>query len=156
MDRSTRHAAVAMAALAALALLVPPGAGARQHKETTTEGGKDRPRLRLTSDRAVGFTPLDIVLTGRLTGVDPRDANFCHAAVTWTRIDPGQTEDEGSKVRENPACLHPKEQVSVPTSISKEYILYTPGAYLFRVMVEGKDGTRIVSGYAKVDVLRVQ
>ncbi|HKN46770.1 MAG TPA: hypothetical protein VJ144_02260 [Candidatus Polarisedimenticolia bacterium] len=156
MDRPTPHAGAVIAALAALSLLAPLGAGARSHKETTPDGEKERPRLRLTSDRTVGFTPLDIVLTGRLTGVGPRDANFCHAAVTWTRIDPGQTEEEGSKVRENPACLHPKEQVSVPTSFTKEYMLYTPGAYLFRLMVEGKDGTRIVSGYAKVDVLQVR
>lgn len=129
---------------------------ARPRKPGTAEEEKDRPRLRLTGDRMVGFAPLSVVLTGQLTGVNPQDANFCHAAVTWTRIDPGQTEEEGSRVRENPACLHPKEQISVPSSFTKGYTLYNPGSYLFRLTIEGKDGKRIVSGYTKIEVLRVE
>ena len=58
----------------------------------TSEG---RGLLRLVSDQSVGFAPVTAVLTGQLTGVDPGDANFCHAAVTWIRIDPGLTEAEG-------------------------------------------------------------
>src|SRR6266446_4961275 len=128
---------------------------ARPRKHGPAEDEKDRPRLRLTADRMVGFTPLSIVLTGQLTGVNPQDGNFCHAAVTWTRIDPGQTEEEGSRVREKPACLHPHEEIVVPTSFTKDYTLYAPGSYLFRLAVEGKDGKRIFSGYAKVEVLRI-
>jgi hypothetical protein len=36
------------------------------------------------------------------------------------------------------------------------FTLSRPGPYLFRVFIEGRDGRRITSGYAKVRVLRVQ
>ncbi len=117
---------------------------------------EEKPRVRLVADPAVGFTPVTTVLTGQLRGIDPGDSNFCHPAVTWIRIDPGQTEEEGLKIRENPACLHPKEQVFVPTSFTKTWTLYRPGSYLFRLIVEGKDGTQVSSALAKVEVLRVQ
>jgi len=129
---------------------------ASSRKKRDEKPPERKPRLRLVAEPAVGFTPVATTLTGQLSGVDPGDANFCHAAVTWIRIDPGQTEEEGLKVREDPACLHPKEQVSVPTSFSRSWTLYGPGSYLFRLYVEGKDRTRFVSGYAKVEVLRVQ
>jgi hypothetical protein len=118
--------------------------------------GTGKPHLRLKAEPAVGFTPLAVVVSGQLSGVGPGDANFCHPAVTWIRIDPGQSQDEGLRMREDPACLHPKEEVHVPTSFSKNYDLYRPGSYLFRLQVEGKDGTRIDSGFVKVEVLRVQ
>ncbi|MGH9748367.1 MAG: hypothetical protein ACRD6R_00385 [Candidatus Polarisedimenticolia bacterium] len=116
---------------------------------------REKPRLTLRADPTVGFTPVTTVLTGHLTGIDLKDPNFCHPAVTWLRIDPGQTENEGFRVREDPACVHPEGSSSVETSFSKTYALSRPGAYLFRLIVEGKDGTRVISGHAKVQVLRV-
>lgn len=118
--------------------------------------GKDKPKLVLSADPAVGFTPVTTILTGHLTGVDMRDPNFCHAAVTWVRIDPGQTEDSGFRIREDPACLHAPEEVSVETSFTRTFFLSRPGAYLVRLIVEGRDGTRVHSGFAKIQVLRVQ
>lgn len=149
-----RRAAFVLAGLSALVLLDPAPGLARPRKSNAGEEEKGRPRLRLSVDRAVGFAPIKVVLTGELVGVDPQDANFCHAAVTWTRVDPGQTLEEGTRVRESAACLHPKEQIFVPTSFTKEYTLYAPGSYLFRLAVEGKDGKRLTSGYAKVEALR--
>ena len=146
--------AVALLALATLILSVP--GEARERKRRGEEEKDLKPRLRLVSDQSVGFAPVTAVLTGQLTGVDPGDANFCHAAVTWIRIDPGLAEAEGIRVRESPACLHPKDEIAVPTSFTKSYTLYRPGSYLFRLIVEGKDGARIVSPYVKVEVLRVQ
>jgi hypothetical protein len=127
---------------------------AEKDKEKREE--KARPKLSLTSDPAVGFTPVTSVVTGHLTGVDLRDPNFCHAAVTWIRIDPGQTEDAGTRVREDPACLHGPEEASVETSFTRTFHLTRPGSYLVRLIVEGRDGTRITSGFAKIQVLRVQ
>lgn len=124
--------------------------------KVTPKPGKEKPRLSLVVDRAVGFSPVTVLFTGHLTGVDPRDPNFCHAAVTWVRIDPGQSEEEGYRVREDPACLHPKEEISVPTSFTKGFTMTVPGSYLIRLIVEAKDGTRVESAYSRVQVLSNQ
>jgi len=139
--------------LAALAILLPTEAAARKVKP---DPGKDRPRLSLIADPAFGFTPVTVTLTGHLTGVDLHDRNFCHAAVTWVRIDPGQTERDSFRVREDPACVHPDEDISVADTFNKTFDLYRPGSYLIRLEIQAKDGTRVVSTYTRVEVLRVQ
>ena len=142
--------------IALLALAVPLEAGSRKSKAKDKENGKeDKPRLSLVADPAFGFTPVTVFLTGHLTGVDLHDRNFCHAAVTWVRIDPGQTERESFRVREDPACVHPDEEISVADSYTKVFDLYQVGSYLIRLEIQGKDGTRVVSAYTRVQVLRV-
>jgi hypothetical protein len=139
--------------LPALVTAFPTGGLARKDKPAP---GKDKPRLTLIADPAFGFTPVFVTLRGHLTGVDLHDRNFCHAAITWVRIDPGQTEDEGFKVREAPACVHPDEEISVTDTFTRSFELYAIGSYLIRLEIQGKDGTRIVSAYTRVQVLRVQ
>lgn len=139
-----------------LVALPPASVLSRARKPKSTEQGPHKPKLRLMASPSVGYAPVDVVLTGELTGVDLHDPNLCHAAVTWIRIDPGQSEQEGLRVREDPACLHPKEEVSVPTSFTKSYSLYHRGSYLFRLQVEGKDRSRIDSGFVKVQVLSLE
>jgi len=139
--------------LAALVILLPTEAAARKVKP---DPGKDKPRLSLIADPAFGFTPVTVTLTGHLTGVDLHDRNFCHAAVTWVRIDPGQTERDNFKVREDPACVHPDEEISVADTFTRTFQLYRPGSYLIRLEIQAKDGTRVVSTYTRVEVLRVQ
>ena len=140
--------------LASLLLFAPrPAATARRGEKDRKD---DKPRLHLVTDPAVGFTPVRAVLTGQLSGIRPTDPNFCHPAVTWVRIDPARSEQEAISVREDPACVHPPEETSVATSFTKTYDLVQPGAYLFRLVIEGKDGTRVVSSLVKVQVIRVQ
>lgn len=135
--------------------LAAPAAMARVRRPKPPNEEMRRPKLRLLVSPSVGYAPVEAVLTGELTGVEPDDANFCHAAITWIRVDPGQREQEGLRVREDPACVHPKEEISVPTSFTRNYTLYRRGSYLFRLYVEGKDGTRIDSGFVKVTVLSI-
>ena len=52
--------------------------------------------------------------------------------------------------------LHPPEDTQVATSYTKTFVLYNPGSYLFRLVIEGKDRTKVQSGYAKIEVLRPQ
>ena len=142
----------------AVTLLAPDygfGGSSRKSKPPASGEGKDKPKISLTADPAFGFTPVSVVLTGHLTGIDLHDRNFCHAAIIWVRIDPGQTERDGFRIREDPACVHPPEEISVPNTFTKTFDLYVPGSYLIRLEVEGKDGTRVVSGYTRVQVLRV-
>ncbi|MBI1951322.1 MAG: hypothetical protein HYS34_08170 [Acidobacteria bacterium] len=131
-------------------------ATASSRKPKPPPGDQDKPKLVLTADPAFGFTPVTVVLTGSLTGIGPLDRNFCHAAVSWVRIDPGQTERDAFRTREDPACVHPEEEISVITSFTRTLVLYRPGSYLIRLEVEGKDGTRVVSPFTRVEVLRIQ
>jgi len=152
------HSRLRPALLILLALAISVSAlEARNRKDKKRDEGRDRkPRLRLSVNPGAGFTPVVAVLSGQITGLDRQDANFCHPAVIWTRIDPGQTEEEGLRIREDPVCLHPDEETHVVTSYTKVFELYRPGTYLFKLTVEGKDGKRLNSTFARVEVLRVQ
>ena len=121
----------------------PPGESGRQ------------PKLALTATPAFGFAPITAQLVATLTGIDPKDSNFCHAAVTWVRVDPGASPEKETRVTEAPRCVHDEDEFSVVTTFSKSFDLYRAGSYLYRVSVFGKDGKEIRSNYVTVKVLRV-
>ncbi|HYV19316.1 MAG TPA: hypothetical protein VFC25_09845 [Verrucomicrobiae bacterium] len=125
-------------------------------KDKVKEEEPLKPKLRLQAEPAVGFTPVVALLTANLTGVAPNDPNFCHPAVTWIRMNPGQTEDRATRTHEDPVCRHPESETRAATSFIKSFDLQQPGTYLFRIVVEGKDHTTVSSGTAQVVVLRVQ
>lgn len=129
---------------------------ARKPKVDEDPEERDKPKLKLLAEPAYGFTPVNALLTATLTGVAPNDPNFCHPAVTWIRIKPGQSEANATRIHEDPVCRHPETEVVASTSFIKSFDLYQPGTYLFRIIVEGKDHHRIQSGTAQVVVLRVQ
>jgi hypothetical protein len=120
----------------------------------STETGR-QPRLALSSTPAFGFAPLTVQLVATLTGIDPSDPNFCHAAVTWVRVDPGASPEKETRVTEAPRCVHDEGEPTVATTFSKSFDLYLSGSYLYRVSVFGKDGKEIRSNYVTVKVLRV-
>jgi hypothetical protein len=153
MDRSRRafHAAFGLFLACALLLSQPLQAGKPKPEEEPR-----KPKLKLLAEPSVGFTPVTALLTANLTGVAPNDANFCHPAVTWIRMSPGQSEDRATRIHEDPVCRHPETEIKAATSFIKSFDLYQPGTYLFRLIVEGKDHTRVESGTAQVVVLRVQ
>src|SRR5947209_525235 len=76
----------------AVTLLAPDygfGGSSRKSKPPASGEGKDKPKISLTADPAFGFTPVSVVLTGDLTGIDLHGRNFCHAAIMLLCIDPG-------------------------------------------------------------------
>jgi len=128
----------------------------KQPKPEDDPEERDKPKLRLLAEPTYGFTPVTALLTAQLTGIAPDDPNFCHPSVTWIRIRPGQTEENATRIHEDPVCRHPETETAAATSFIKTFDLYQPGTYLFRIIVEGKDHHRIQSGTAQVVVLRVQ
>jgi hypothetical protein len=140
--------------LGALAEALAGGPLRAAHREPRDQGRKN-PKIVLSATPAFGFPPLSVQLVATLSGVGDRDANFCHAGVTWIRVDPGSAPETGTKLTEAPRCVHGEEEVSVVTSFSKTFDLYSPGAYLYRLVVEAKDGTQIRSNFVKVQVMRV-
>jgi hypothetical protein len=141
--------------LLALLLAIAP-AGAGKEKDKDQPAGAEKPKILLKPDPAVGFTPLTVVVSGLVSGLRRTDPNFCHAAVTWSLVWPGQREEDAQKVREDPSCLHGEDEISVDLAYSKVFNLVRPGSYLVRLEIEGKDGTRIRSAIARIQVLRVQ
>jgi hypothetical protein len=138
-----------------LLLLSLTTVSAHAGKETPSGESARQPKLALTSTPAFGFAPMTVQLVATLTGIDPNDSNFCHAAVTWVRVDPGASPEKETRVTEAPRCVHDKDEPSVATTFSKSFDLYQAGSYLYRVSVLGKDGKEIRSNYVTVKVLRV-
>ena len=135
-------------------LLLLAGAGLTGAR--AADDDHDKPRIKLIAEPMVGFTPVTAVLTGQITGISPTDAAFCHPAVTWVRINPGLGENDAMRYHQDAACRHPESEAVAVTSFTKTITLYQPGSYLFKLIVEGRDGRKVESAYAKVQVLRVQ
>jgi hypothetical protein len=113
------------------------------------------PKILLSASPAFGFSPLSVQLVATLRGVNPHDSNFCHAGTTWIRVDPGSSPEKGTRLTEAPRCLHDEKEVAVTTSFSKTFELYTPGPYLYQLVLQAKDGTQVRSNFVKVQVIRV-
>lgn len=122
------------------------------------KGAESRPKLkiRLIAEPQVGFVPLTTMVTGTLTGVAPDDPNFCHPAVTWIKVSPGQLEENASRYHQDTACRHPESETQATTTFTRSFDLYRTGSYLLKLVVEGKDHRRVESAYVQVQVLRVQ
>ena len=146
---------IPLVGLLAAALLIPATLIAGRNKEPEQdEPGK--PRVTLRVDPSVGFTPVVATLTGELQGVDPFDPNFCHPAVTWIKLDPGDSDETASTLRRDPVCRHGEEETLAKVYFTRQFSLRQPGSYLFRLVIEGKDGRLVSSDYARVRVIRVQ
>jgi len=153
VGRANRSRRVRQAALLPCLVLVV-GAGLLGVLAGNDDHGK--PKLKLRAEPAVGFTPVTTVLTGQISGVEPTDAAFCHPAVTWVRVNPGLGERDAMRYHQDAACRHPESEAVAVTSFTKTLTLHQPGSYLFKLIVEGRDGRKVESAYAKVQVLRVQ
>src|SRR5262249_38964669 len=152
-SRPPHHITTLLLVLAFLALGRPAEARGRKEK---ADDDKDKPRLSLVADPNCGFTPATGPLPGQLPAPDLHAGTFCHPPVARPRIDPGQTERDGLRVREDPACVHPDEEISVTETYTRRFDLYRPGSYLIRLELQGKDGKKVISAYTRVEVLRVQ
>ncbi len=137
-------------------LLLLPASTAVGGSKTPDKDEPEKPRLTLRADPSFGFTPVMAMLTGELTGVDQSDPNFCHPAVTWFRLDPGDSEETASKLRHDPVCRHAEDESIAKTYFTKRFTLSRPGSYLFRLVIEGKNGRTMRSDYARVRVMRVR
>ena len=136
--------------------LLPAGAPNAGAVESPAQSkSRKTPKVSLTATPAFGFTPLAVQLVATLSGVGSRDSNFCHAGVTWVRIDPGSSPETGAKMSELPRCVHSEDKIFVPTTFSKSFDLISPGSYLYRVIIETKDGSQIKSNFVTIRVLRV-
>lgn len=136
------------------ALLVGSGFPDPVWAKKENQGTSKNPKLTLTATPAFGFAPLEVQLSATLSRVHPRDRNFCHAGITWIRVDPGTDEGTGTRITEDPSCVHGKDQVNIATTFDKSFVLYQSGTYHYRLVVEGNDGTQVRSNYMTIRVLK--
>ena len=131
--------------------VIPADAG----KKKSSPPEQPSAKLFLTSSPSFGFAPVTVQLVATLRGIDLKDTNYCHASITWVRVDPGASPEKESRFTEAPRCVHGNHETEVTTTFSKSFELNSPGSYLYRVSVAGKDGREIRSNYVTVKVLRV-
>jgi hypothetical protein len=112
-------------------------------------------KVSLTASPLFGYAPLNVQLVATLSGIDSQDRNFCHAGITWIRVDPGASPENETRMSETPRCIHGEGELRVNTTFSKTFDLDFPGSYLYRVVITGKDGSEIRSNFVTVRVLRI-
>lgn len=115
-----------------------------------TEPAPDKPSVHLSASPKHGFRPFEVTLTGKLSGVDEKDAMYCHAGVEWEAHTP---QDLITVSREDPRCLHPPEDVHVQTTFTKIVWLDRPGIYVYRLILQRRDGEKIFSNTQEIRVL---
>jgi len=148
-------ASIGYRSLSILMLLLSLSGSATEAKHPDSADEKKARKVVLTASPLFGYAPLNVQLVATLTGVDPQDRNFCHAGITWIRVDPGPSPENETRVSETPRCVHGEDELKVATTFSKSFDLDLPGSYLYRVVVAGKDGSQIRSNFVTVRVLRV-
>ena len=138
-------------ALLTLSVLQPVfgGTTAPESGEPSTE----KPKLVLKADSRIGFSPLRLTLRATLTGVSSDDLNFCHVDQIWfgkRSSDPGARERASTH---RPRCHHADDQKQVEMIFFKELSLYSPGAYIYRLKLEPKQGPALISNPVTLRVL---
>ena len=109
----------------------------------------DIPPLRLTADRTIGFSPLEVTIHGSFKGSALKDANFCHPGTTWQVW--SLTSSEVLRSSQNPKCHHRGYHLSIPFTFTNKFTLGR-GIHLCRLTVRGKDGTTLTSNLIRVRV----
>ena len=131
-------------------LMVPgaPGSITGNAAESPASGSKPSP-LRLTADRTVGFSPLEVKIHGSFKGSALKDENFCHPGITWQVW--SLSSSEVLRSSQNPKCHHRKNHLSIPFTFTNTFTLGR-GIHLCRLTVRGKDGTSLTSNLIRVRV----
>ncbi len=119
------------------------------------DGGRstEKPKLVLKADSRIGFSPLRLTLRATLTGVSRDDLDFCHVDQIWLgkrSADPAARERASAH---RPRCHHPDDQKRVEMIFYKELNLYSPGAYIYRLKLEPKQGPALISNPVTLRVL---
>jgi len=117
-------------------------------------GHRNEPvQLVLEAVPRIGFRPLQVSLTGTLRGVAGNDENFCHVDQLWfTRrgADTGVRERTSAR---RPRCQHPPEQTRVERRFYRDLRLNSAGVYVYRLELEPKDGSKLISNPVTIQVL---
>lgn len=124
---------------------------------TAPEGGgpsTEKPKLVLKAEPRIGFSPLRLTLRAVLSGVSSDDLNFCHVDQLWLgkRSDSPGARERASAHR--PRCHHPDDKKQVEMVFFKDLNLYSPGAYIYRLKLEPKQGPPLISNPVTLRVLR--
>ena len=140
-----------MAALVAAGTIfaAAPGRGNTGEAAGMVPAPSGDPKLRITTNRNTGFSPLSVTLTGEMRGLAVVPGNFCHPRVIWTVWDVNRNLYMRSAT--DPRCLHHPDLAEAPFFFRKSFTL-PAGSHLCRLAIQGKDGRLISSNYVRVEV----
>jgi len=110
-----------------------------------------KPDLKLRVSTHHGFLPFQVTLKGELKGVDPADWARCLVRVEWSYTTPGGL--DLTSLDELP-CLDGEHAAEIPASFEKTLRPKEPGTYLYRIILEPRDGRRLAGTTQEVRVFR--
>ena len=145
---SLRHGMAALVA-AVMMMATTPGRSAAGNRPGTVPAPGGDPKLKITTDRNTGFSPLSVTITGEMRGLAEESGNFCHPRVIWTVWDTSR--DLYLRSATDPRCLHRPDRTEAPFFFRKAFTLPT-GSHMARLSSQGKDGRLISSNYVHVEV----
>ena len=115
----------------------------------TTAGKKPHLKLRVSTHH--GFLPFQVTLKGELKGVDPADWARCLVRVEYSYTTPGGL--DLTSMDEFP-CLDEEHAAEIPATFEKTLRPKEPGTYLYRIILEPRDGRRLAGTTQEVRVFR--
>ncbi len=137
--------------VALLLLLMPAGTVLSGRKPDLAGEGESgtKAKVRITTDRNTGFSPLPVTVKARLSGIPLHDEGFCHPGVTW--IIWSLDEDKVTRSSSQPRCHHAVGDAVTPISFTKSFVL-GPGNHLCRLTVRGRQGEVLTSNFVRFRV----
>ena len=86
-----------------------------------------------------GRLPLEVTLTGDLSGVNLDDMRACYINVEWSYTTPGGSP---MNAKTDLPCTQPGAKSNMPVRFEKLLTLTEPGTYLYRIVLEPNSGRR--------------
>jgi hypothetical protein len=113
--------------------------------------GPAQPEISLTVSTHHGYLPLDLVVIGRILGMEPRDVQSCEVTKEFVG-----SEGPGTpwRSKESHTCVSSIGEGGFPETFTRKDVLTKPGTYSYRVLIRSKDGTKLSSIARDVKVVR--
>ena len=134
-----------------LLFLMPTGTVLSGKKPDMEGEGKagTKAKVRITTDRNTGFSPLPVTVKARLSGIPLQDEDFCHPGVTWILW--SLDADKVTRSSSQPRCHHKAGDSVTPVSFSKTFVL-GPGNHLCRLTIRDRQGEVLTSNFVRFRV----
>ena len=136
-----------IALLLALTAALPSASRAADEKREK----KPKPEIHLSVSAHHGKSPLNVTLTGSISGIDPKTVESCSISEEWV----------GWEVSEMPlnskrtfSCVSSTKEGDIPQAFTREVTLKQPGTYIYRILIKPRDGRAVASASREVKVVR--
>lgn len=119
---------------AVLVTLLQAGAGSHPQAASVP-----RPDVKLRVSTHSGPLPLELTLSAELPGVTSEQFEACYINEEWTYKTPAGTILNSKK---DLPCVEPGAEIRLPATFEKTLTLKEPGNYLYRIVLQPREGLR--------------